>query len=538
MKWVLMMPLTLIQPRAISSTQRAYVSSDSPRPPYSSGIISPKIPISFMPSTMACGYSSWCSSSMATGMICSSTNSRTSLISSVCYSVRPSVCWSRDMLGSPPCVWAASGRGRLDRVCRRVAHPGSALACEGAHLWRRSPELAEPDLLRGDRALERRTLAEVAALEPGGDRAQQLGPGGRRVALERLEEQVGEGAVGAAVEGGVRRRLVGLARGEEHRLGAGATALGQLDEGLAVDGPRRREGTDGADLLEAGGGRRRQEPGRAAEDGRLHDLLEVAQAGAAVARVEEHLEQHPLGHRREEVVQLVVDDDGVAVPLVAALADVVAGERLVEAVGLDVPAGLVGHLRAVAGEGEHDGVAGLGLAHEVGERGHDVLLRGVGVGEDCCVALGEPERAQSGRDVVGVVDATVEPARPRERGELVDPDAEGLACHGRSFLLEGWWCGWCTGVGGSGRAARRLRRCRAPRRGVRRRRRRARWGRPPHGRRPARRRWPATSACRGAARRRASRRRRGPAPRAPTTGTRRRPRPRRRGRPWRTRRRS
>ena len=47
------------------------MSSDSPSPPYSSGIIRPKIPISFMPSTMSVGYSSLCSSSVATGMICS-----------------------------------------------------------------------------------------------------------------------------------------------------------------------------------------------------------------------------------------------------------------------------------------------------------------------------------------------------------------------------------------------------------------------------------------------------------------------------------
>ena len=55
MKWVLMMPLTLIQPRAISSTTSAYVSRDSPSPPYSSGIIRPKSPISFMPSTISEG---------------------------------------------------------------------------------------------------------------------------------------------------------------------------------------------------------------------------------------------------------------------------------------------------------------------------------------------------------------------------------------------------------------------------------------------------------------------------------------------------
>src|SRR4051794_39053480 len=94
MKWVLMIPLTLIQPRAISSTASAYVSSDSPRPSYSSGIINPKMPSSLSPSTIFAGYSSACSSSVATGRISRSTKSRTALRISVWSSVRPSV-WQR-----------------------------------------------------------------------------------------------------------------------------------------------------------------------------------------------------------------------------------------------------------------------------------------------------------------------------------------------------------------------------------------------------------------------------------------------------------
>ncbi len=74
MKCVLMTPDTLIQPRAISSTTSAYVSSDSPSPPYSSGIMIPKMPRSLRPSTMSVGYSSLCSSSVATGRISFSTN--------------------------------------------------------------------------------------------------------------------------------------------------------------------------------------------------------------------------------------------------------------------------------------------------------------------------------------------------------------------------------------------------------------------------------------------------------------------------------
>ena len=94
MKCVLITPDTLIQPRAISSTHSAYVSSDSPRPSYSSGIISPKMPSSLRPSTISVGYSSLCSSSLATGMIFSSTNCRTALRISVWSSERPSV-WQR-----------------------------------------------------------------------------------------------------------------------------------------------------------------------------------------------------------------------------------------------------------------------------------------------------------------------------------------------------------------------------------------------------------------------------------------------------------
>ncbi len=55
MKCVLITPDTLIQPRAICSTTSAYVSSDSPSPPNSSGMVSPNRPISFIPSTMSCG---------------------------------------------------------------------------------------------------------------------------------------------------------------------------------------------------------------------------------------------------------------------------------------------------------------------------------------------------------------------------------------------------------------------------------------------------------------------------------------------------
>src|SRR3954453_22747637 len=108
MKWVLITPETLIQPRAISSPPRAYVSSDSPRPPYSSGIINPKIPSSLRPSTISVGYSSACSSSVATGRISFSTNERTAPRISVWMSLRPSVSHRRGMRSV--LLWWRSGR--------------------------------------------------------------------------------------------------------------------------------------------------------------------------------------------------------------------------------------------------------------------------------------------------------------------------------------------------------------------------------------------------------------------------------------------
>jgi hypothetical protein len=53
MRCELITPDTLIQPRAISSTHSAYVSSDSPGPSYSSGMVSPKVPSSLRPSMIS-----------------------------------------------------------------------------------------------------------------------------------------------------------------------------------------------------------------------------------------------------------------------------------------------------------------------------------------------------------------------------------------------------------------------------------------------------------------------------------------------------
>ena len=51
-----MMPEMLIQPRAISSTTSAYVSRDSPSPPYFWSMVRPKTPSSRSPATIWSGY--------------------------------------------------------------------------------------------------------------------------------------------------------------------------------------------------------------------------------------------------------------------------------------------------------------------------------------------------------------------------------------------------------------------------------------------------------------------------------------------------
>jgi hypothetical protein len=106
MKCVLTIPEIDIQPRESSSTTSAYVSSDSPRPPYSSAMVRPNSPISRIPSTMSPGYSSACSSRCACGMISLSTKSRTVSRIERCTSVRPGVWASRAMATSG---WADPG---------------------------------------------------------------------------------------------------------------------------------------------------------------------------------------------------------------------------------------------------------------------------------------------------------------------------------------------------------------------------------------------------------------------------------------------
>src|SRR5215217_319472 len=87
MKCVLTTPEIEIQPRESSSTIIAYVVRSRPIPPYSSGIVTPNRPSSFICSTTSSGNESSWSCFSATGMICSSTNWWTISVMAFCSSV-------------------------------------------------------------------------------------------------------------------------------------------------------------------------------------------------------------------------------------------------------------------------------------------------------------------------------------------------------------------------------------------------------------------------------------------------------------------
>src|SRR6266849_81981 len=113
------------------------MSSDAPSPPYSSGMVSPNRPSCFICSTIWAGYSSRCSSSVATGMISLAVKSRTVARMSCSNSVRPSVCARRPIarsLGSWPGAARLGPAALLDADLRRHhdlapehAHQGAVL---------------------------------------------------------------------------------------------------------------------------------------------------------------------------------------------------------------------------------------------------------------------------------------------------------------------------------------------------------------------------------------------------------------------------
>src|SRR5271166_5852390 len=115
------------------------MSSEAPRPSYSSGMVSPNRPSFFSPSTILPGYSSRCSSSVATGMISLTVKSRTVARMSCSNSVRPSVCARRPMAGSLesagglgaagllPAALLDVGLGRYHYLAPEHAHQGAVL---------------------------------------------------------------------------------------------------------------------------------------------------------------------------------------------------------------------------------------------------------------------------------------------------------------------------------------------------------------------------------------------------------------------------
>ena len=116
---------------------------------------------------------------------------------------------------------------------------------------------------------------------------------------------MGERAVRTALEGRIRGGLVRAAGREEHRLRAplprfvsSTRALrSTVRAGLAADGAGPVSPVESA---AAGSGAASQGHG-------LLDVLEVLEAGPAVAGVQEDLEEHSLGDALEQVMQLVVE---------------------------------------------------------------------------------------------------------------------------------------------------------------------------------------------------------------------------------------
>ena len=138
------------------------------------------MPSSFIPSTISCGYSSACSSSVATGRIFESTNWRTVLRISVWMSVSPSVSQRRGMqwsftrdvgrrIRSYICPYWQEPYIYYQQTCRlSAAWPNRITRMESAP-WRRSRCLRRAARTRryGDGKLSLTTLAmAVAARRP------------------------------------------------------------------------------------------------------------------------------------------------------------------------------------------------------------------------------------------------------------------------------------------------------------------------------------------------------------------------------------
>ena len=227
------------------------------------------------------------------------------------------------------------------------------------------------------------------------------------------------GAVVAAVDPGVGRGLVVAASGDQYGVGAGDAdaepaggaarvlrggmrRLRVREEAVPVGGVGRRDAA-GADEIPAGnGGAGVHEIHGTREAGQGMEVAgegEVAQAGAGVTAVEDDGEEGPPRDVGAGGGEVVVGKRVLPV-------EVVRAEDLVEPVGRLV-ALLVGHLGAVAGVVEDEGVARGGPRGEPGEPVEDRLRGGAGIGQDAHVPLaGEAASAfQRFRHLADVVEA-------------------------------------------------------------------------------------------------------------------------------------
>src|ERR1022692_1914683 len=168
-------------------------------------MVSPNRPSCFIPATIWAGYSSLCSSSLATGMISLSTKSRTVARMSRWISVRPSVCARRPMARLRICWSVNSSGGRLGTASRLGTAGLLAaalldvrlgrhhyLAAEDAHQGAALRVAAGFDLHDAPVVLRLgRPLAEHGGLAVDGVAVER-----RREVPERLDLQVGDGLAG------------------------------------------------------------------------------------------------------------------------------------------------------------------------------------------------------------------------------------------------------------------------------------------------------------------------------------------------------
>jgi len=132
------------------------------------------------------------------------------------------------------------------------------------------------------------------------------------------------------------------------------------------------------------------------------------QARAAVTSVEVHFEQNVLRQLHEEVVQFIVEDDVLRVPMIGRRREIVRTKRLVVLVGFVTAR--VGRLRAVTRQRKDEVVelARFGILDHRSQIRDDVRLGRLRVGQRDDVRAGKAEEiGQHRRHVLHVVDATV-----------------------------------------------------------------------------------------------------------------------------------